>query len=381
MRVLLITLLLSALLAADPVTAREGDEVDFVELAAVLARDGEYERAEAALRQADPDAEDTDRIKYWTVAGLIALNSNRPDDAIDALQRAIAAGQSEPLIHLYLAQAYFGRERWADAIDALDAASEATEGLAGTYLMRSHALWMLDRRQQAMDTLAAAQLRFPANSAFLRRQVFYLIEAGLFQEASRLGREYLQRSEGSLEDYVTIGQALRRARSFDESLRFLETARLKFPDADAPARALAQTYMEAGQPLAAAELLAGLAESQPELLPEAAELLRRAGQRARALNLNTRVIDQPKKLKQRVGILLEMRRYDQVTGLEDALFRAGLLGDEDIRYALAYAFFQAGDFSAAERHLAALTRADLFRRATELRRVMAECADARWTCV
>ena len=118
----------------------------------------------------------------------------------------------------------------------------------------------------------------------------------------------------------------------------------------------------------------------PNLLVETAELYRRAGYGALALSLNARVPDQARKLKQRIGILVQLKRYGEVTGMEAALRRSGVLDDEDVRYALAYAYFRAGDFAAADRHLAALKRPELFRKATELRKVMEECADAPWSC-
>jgi len=62
------------------------------------------------------------------------------------------------------------------------------------------------------------------------------------------------------------------------------------------------------------------------------------------------------------------------------LTRVGLLEDQDIRYALAYAYFKSGDFDRAEEQLGQLERADLFRKATELRRVMTQCADQPWLC-
>jgi hypothetical protein len=53
---------------------------------------------------------------------------------------------------------------------------------------------------------------------------------------------------------------------------------------------------------------------------------------------------------------------------------------EDIRYALAYSHFRGGNFEASERHLSALTRPELFRKATELRRLMQDCGQNRWNC-
>ena len=372
--------LLALLLAVPMVAAASDDEVDFVELAALLMRDGETARAADALARVDLSAEGVDLIKYQTVRGLIALEQQRLEEAAEAFDAAIAAGQTEPMIHLYRAQAYFGLERYADAVAALDAAGAEVQGISGAWLLRAHAQWMQGQRQAALDTLSEAGDRFPGNHGFLRRQVFYLVEAGLFSEAAELGRVYLQRAEPRAEDYAAIGSALRRSRSFDEALRFLQTARLKFPEDGAIARALAQTWLESGHPLAAAEVMAEQAIREPELLVEAAELFRRAGLPVRALNLNARVADGERKLKQRVGLLIAAQRYAEVTAMEGALRRSGLFEDEDVRYALAYSWFKGGDFTAVERHLTALTRPDLFRKATELRRLIQECADAPWMC-
>ena len=375
--------LVATLLAGGAQAASGGDEIsdaERLELAARLTADGEYERAARALGKVDTRAEELDLAKYHTVAGLIALNQNRNEDAVRNLEDATAAGQADPTVQLYLAQAHFALERWREALAALDATGETADALGGVWQMRAHAWWALGERQRALDTLGQAAARFPANNSFTRRQVFYLIEAGLYQEAAILGRQFLRRGDAKAEDYAAIGSALRRTRSYDEALAILESARLRYPDNDALSKALAQTWLEAGKPLAAARMLEQAALRDPALWVETAELYRRAGYPALALSLNARVPDPARKLKQRVGLLVELRRYGEVAGMESALRRAGALEDEDVRYALAYAFFRAGDFAAADRHLAALKRPELFRKATELRKVMEECADAPWSC-
>lgn len=382
-RILTLAMLALALAGVAHGADSAGDELsdaEGLELAARLTGDGEYERAARALGRVDAGAKDLDLAKYHTVAGLIAINQNRNEDAVRNLKDAIAAGQLDPTIQLYLAQAYFALERWREALAALDAAGPTADALGGVWQMRAQAWWSLGERQQALDTLTRAADKFPANNSFTRRQVFYLVEAGLYQEAALLGRQYLQRGDAKAEDYAAIGGALRRIQRYDESLAILETARLRFPDNDAIAKALAQTWLESGQSLAAARLLEQASLRDPDLLVETAELYRRAGYGALALSLNARVPDQARKLKQRIGILVQLERYGEVTGMESALRRSGLLEDEDVRYALAYAYFRAGDFAAADRHLAALKRPELFRKATELRKVMEECADAPWSC-
>ena len=382
----ILSTLLLLFVIVTPLRAAEdkSSEVNYVDLASVLAGDGEYARAEAALAHIDPgtEAEDdnVDWIKYHTVRGIVALNQEQLPLAIESFDAAIAAGQADPLIHLYRAQAFYGLERFEDVLSALSAAGDSVEALTSTWIMRAQAQWMLKHHQDALDTLAEAGRRFPENSQFERRQVFYLIELGLNAEAAEVGRHYLGRSEGKVEDYVAIGTALRRTRAYDGALGFLEKARLMFPGNGMVARALAQTWAEKGNPLAAAEILAQQAELEPELFPEAAELMRRAGHLSRALTLNARIADSAKKMKQRVGLLLAMRRYEEVASLEPALARARLLDDESLRYALAYAYYQGGKFDDAKRNLKALKQPELFRKATELRRLMQDCADNRWTC-
>jgi predicted Zn-dependent protease len=376
----LVVLALALALAAPVAHGKKNPEIDYLSVAEVLLRDGAVDRADAALAEVDPTAAGVDLARYHTVRGLIAAQRNDLSAAAAAFEQALAAGETEPMVVIYLAQAYFAEEKWRRVIDTLARGGDGVSDITASWSMRAHAHWMLGERQIALDLLSRAADRFPANTTFTRRQVFYLIEAGLYQDAARIARAFLARGDVGAEEYATVGSALRRARAFDEAKAILEAARLRFPADQNLAKALAQVYLESGQMLAAAELLNQVALLDPALLPEAAELYRRAGYPMQALALNARIPDSTKKLKQRIGILAELRRYDEIASMAAALERAGLLSDEDVRYALAFAYFRGGDFERAEGHLSALTKPELFRKATELRRIMAECGDARWNC-
>jgi tetratricopeptide (TPR) repeat protein len=371
--------LVLALVVTVPAFAAD-DEPDYLEIAAVLASDGDYEKAEIEFAKVDAAVPELDLVKYHTLAGLIALNRQRPEDAVQAFEAAIAAGQSEPTIYLYLAQAQFGLERYSDVLATLDKAGAVFDTLPAVQLMRAQAHWLLKDHQRAFATLAEGGRRFPDNTQFLRREVFFLMELGLYQEAAERSQRYLAVAEGKEEDYVAIGHALKRARQYEAALSFLESARLKFPGSENVIKVLAATWLEHGQPLAAGELMYRASLANPALKPEAAELFRRAKLYARALAVNAGILDQPIKLKQRLGILVELGRFAEVRGMEDALTRTRLLDEEPVRYALAYALYKEGDFERAEFHLARLTKPDLFRKATELRQSMQECAEERWKC-
>ncbi|MEM1090040.1 MAG: hypothetical protein AAF358_24265 [Pseudomonadota bacterium] len=383
------TLLASVLLALCSCVWAKDEDVDYIELASVLVQDGHYDRAEEALLSVDlAQDEDVDRGKYYAVYGLVQLNRSEAALAKTNFYRAIdegfvdeTTGQTPDVIYIYLAQVHYSLEEYREAIESIEKAGEAAARLSSTYIMRAHAHWLLNERNSTWDILAAASERFPGNYSFTRRKVFYLIELSLYQEAAELGKAYLDASEGTAEDYVAIGNALRSAGQFNEALRFLEIGGLKFPENLDLAKVKAHTYLGRGDPLAAAEIFYQASLADPALVSEAAELYRRAGKLYRALSLNTEIQAQDIKLKQRLAILLELEDYSGIVTMEDALNRAGLLeAEEDLRYALAYAYFKMNQFDDAIRHISLLKRPDLFRKAVELRRAMEDCRAEPWRC-
>ena len=369
-------------ISGDAVVAQSNDdaEINHLELAALLIRDGNYDRAEAVLGEAPVDDEEFDLARYHTLYGMMYLQTNKLESAIASFNDSIDAGQTEEVIYIYLAQAHFGLEQYAQTIEALDQSGETGARLPSVFMMKAHSYWLQEQREQALGVLYEAQARFPANRQFARREIFYLIELGLFQRAAELGVAYLSGEEGTETDYVAIGNALRKSGDLAGAEQFLQMAKLKFPHSINVNKVLGQVFLEKDHFLSAANVLAEAAMLEPKLNVEAAEVYRRAGKLHRALSLNARVLDQKAKHKQRLAILLQMEDYDQVVGMEEALYRNALFSDEDVRYALAYAWFKLGDFEKSEEHLGALTRSDLFNKSIELRKVMEACEEESWKC-
>jgi tetratricopeptide (TPR) repeat protein len=378
---LLLACLLVLSCAVTPLQAQDDGDVDFLELAALMLRDGNLERALLALDQVDLSRENADRLRYYTLRGMAHLRRNEFEPAADALERAVATGQAESIVSVYLAQAYFSLEQYREVLNALDSAGAELSRVASVYHMRAQCYWLLKEPAMALATLEQASGVFPDDPGFLRRKVFFLMDLGLYQEAAEQGAEYLARSEGKLEDYVGLGNAMRASGELDKAAQLLELAKLKYPADTRVKKVLANTYMDREQMNAAADLVLEASLLDSSLVSEAAELYRRAGRPNRAMMLNRQIVDQPTKLKQRLALYLEMQRYEQASAMDSDLRRLGLLGDEDIRYALAYAYFKTGDFAAAEDHLQKLTRPDLFRKATELRSAIQDCSEGIWQCL
>lgn len=357
------------------------DEVNYLDLAALMLRDGNLDRVLVALDQVDPAEEGLDLLRFYTLRGIAHLRRDEPQLAVDALQQAVATAEAEPTVYVYLAQSLFQLERYREVLSALDAGGPELGQIVSIHHMRAQCHWLLGEAAMAMATLDRASAQFPAEKGFLRRKVFFLIELGLYREAVEAGTLYLQSSAGKREDYLAIGAALRAAGEPGEAIRLLEQARLTFAADPEINKVLARAYLDQGMVNTAADLVYQAAQADASLISEAAELYRRAGRPGRALMLNGQVTDQRTKLRQRLALFLELQRFEQAATMDDELRRVGLLEDEDIRYAMAYATFKTGDFEAAEIYLQRLVRPDLFRMAAELRRAMQDCAEDPWQCL
>lgn len=353
---------------------------DLLELAAVMLRDGHSDRAILALQGVDLEDEDTDLARFYTLQGLAYMNLNDFVAAKDSFQLAITHGQQEKTIYVYLAQVNFSLKNYRETIQAIAKVGELINNYPALFAIKARAYWHLEEAGQAIKTLNEAARLFPGDYRFVKQKVFYFVELKLYHEAASLGQKYLALSQAKAEDYIAIGNALRLSKAYQEALKILEIARLQYPNNEVVAKLLAYVYLDQNKLNSAAFILEQASLLNAELLAEAAEVYRRAGRFYKALTLNEAIGDQKVKLKQRLSILLALQQFEQAANMEAALYRTGLLDDQHVRYALAYAFFSTGRYADANSHLDHLTDAELFKRSIELRRLMEICATEPWQC-
>jgi tetratricopeptide (TPR) repeat protein len=246
--------------------------------------------------------------------------------------------------------------------------------------MEAQCHWRLGDRFAAWRALSRGLKRHPADRELNRQRVLLMVDLGLFQRATEAGLRFLTRFGSDPESYVAIAEALRRGKQHHRAILILEQARLRFPATDEILKQLARSYLDDGKPLAAAELVARAAHRKPAYRLEAAELYRRAGQLVVAMALNAQATQQKAKVRQRLGLLVELERFEEAAAMAPRLSRLGLLADEEIAYALAYALFKTQRFDLAERQLKRITRPKIFARAVALRKAMDACRKQRWAC-
>lgn len=358
------------------------EKVDHIALAGLLLKDGHLERAKIELDQVDLSEEGIDKVKYWLLRGLIEMRGNDLATAAGHFEKSVAEGNADPLIHVFLTQCYYAAEAWEKTLAALDAAGPTMlDKYPKLFQVRIQAYWKLDRLAEAYEALvAAAKLRPEMAGELGRQKVMLLIEMGLFTKAADEGRKHLAQFGESPDDHVAMAEAMRRAGQLEDVILFMEQAHLTWPDNEQVLLQLGRAYVDAKKPLAAGALFEMAAVKSPERAEEAAELFRRAGQLQRALFLNGRIPDQKKKIRQRMALLTELGRFESAAAMEPRMRRLGLMRDDSILYALAYAYFQTGRMDEASRVLKRIRSADMFERSADLRRAMEACKADRSNC-
>jgi len=355
-------------------------EVDYMALAVVLIKDGHYNRAQAALAKVNREDKTFDRGRYFLLRGLIHLRLGKYRIARQDLLTAIKGGQRDEVVHLYMAQAMYGLKAYAQVLTEIDRAGMTASNAPAVHMMAAQAHWFIHDSVGAIAVLNQAAGQFPDKPEFQRQKIFFLIELGLFRHAAALGLALVQDQKAAVTDYLAIGRALSKSAQYDAALRLLESARLKFPGNSNILQWLARIYVDKGDLLTAGQLTEQMSGVDPRYLADTAELYRQAGKLYHALVINGRIGDQKKKLKQRLAILLAMGHFDMAAGMEKDLRRLGLLQQEELRYALSYAFFKSGNYAKTEQYLKRLSQNDLFRKAAELRKAMETCRHAVWKC-
>lgn len=371
-----------ALLIAEPTIAKQKqpDEGEPLSLAALMIKDNHYLRAQGILESADTTKKDFDFKRYHTLSGIAALNIEQYGKAIENLEKAVDLGAKDQLLYVYLSQAAYRTEDYPSVVRYVDLAPQMKRKYASMLFMKYEAFQNMEKPFLAWDTLKEGQQLHPKNEKFIKQQVFTLIQLGFYQEAAELGLEYTRQYQPEADDYIAIGAALSKTQNADLAAKFLEIARLQFPDSVTANKVLANHYSSQKQFYSASRIMEPLAIQDPSLMTEAAELNKLSGQYFRTLFLNSRSSSQKDKLKQRLALFLEFEEYEKASLMEKDLERNKVLEDDNVRYALAYSHFKVGKYDRAESQLNQIRSTRLLNKANQIRMAMMDCRQDKWKC-
>jgi len=423
-----IVILFVGLFLTHTLQAKESEEqmINHMEIATIMYYDGKYDKALEELQKAKESHADIEWDKYHNMRGLIFLKEEKYQPSIASFKEAIKATRinvyetpveeipkreylfrvfseekkvEQPIvkkpvfdpeklrkdqieeIYIYLSQAYYKAEQYMNAVHALDAAGEKGRNSASLFTLRAECYWKADQKGSAIDALSRGSKLFPKDPILLKQKFYYFAELKLYQASITAAQGYMKKIPANVQEYISLAQMLHSAGESEEAIKVLEDAKLKFPTSAKLHILLGHYYNQKDMPYTTAELFEKGSYYDPKYLKEAAEMYRRNGALSHALYLNSMMQDNEEKTKQKVAISISRGEFEKVIGLRDALDRYGLLKDDNMRYALAYAYYMAKDYENAEMHLKKIEDDALFSKATVIRKNIEKCKSNSVGCI
>jgi len=376
--IILLTLSLTFVMASDK--RKTSDEIDHIALAALLLKDGHIDRAREELNQVNLETKDLDLIKYYTLKGLVASKQGLYAESNKFFNMAIVSGQQEKSVYLYIAQNSFKLKEYKQTIDAIESAGALADKKASIHALKAECFWRLKEYDSALKTLKIAIGKFNKEYSFHKQRFNYYVTLKLYQSALEDATVYLNNAKASEKTSLSFISALRKSGETDKAIRLAEKVNLQYPESASVTVLLAHLYIDKGMIQVAADLFDEASIEDVKYTTEAAEMMRRASEFVTALYKNSQILDAKAKLRQRIAIYIQYGDYERIVVSHKALKRSKLIEDENIRYALAYAYYKVGEFEESEKQLKELTSAELFQKATQIRNNMQKCINNHWEC-
>jgi len=412
----------TVLMAENP----EEQTINHVEIATILLYDGKYEKAREELQKAKDSHADIDWMKFYSMQGIIFLEEEKYTQAINALNLAIEAtrnkvykapaevkGKKEVLfslfsdekkvekpknavpafepeklrkakieeLYIYLSQAYYRSGQYINTIQALEAAGERGRESPSLFTLRAECYWKADQKASAIEVLNRGAKLFPKDATLLKQKFYYYAELKLYQASISAAKAYMEKVPANAQEYVSLAQMLVSGGEDLEAIKILEEAKVLFPTSAKVCVLLGHYYNQKDMPYTTAHLFEEGSYYDGKYLKEASEMYRRAGALSHALYLNSMMSDTSEKTKQKVAIFVSRGEFEKIIGLKDALNRYGLLKDDNMRYALAYAYYVVKDYDEAEVHLKKIQDDELFSKATVIRKNIEKCKNSPLECI
>ena len=419
LQILAISLLLNLSLIAKE--SNTEDLVDHTALATLMIYDARFDKAKEELALVDTTSPQFDGAKYYTVLGVFNSKLRNTKEAINAYEKAIAATKIKVFeapkiltkekylfslasetkakkptptfdgeakrqdkieqLYMYLTQEYYKLKDYKNTVASLENAGDRGKSRAGLYTLRAECYYKLDQYSKAIDTLSRGIKLFPNDSQLLKQKFYYFADLELYQAAIQTSKEYMQQVGATSKEYITLSQMLIGANEIDSAIRLLEESKLKFPKDPKIGVLLGHMYLKKDMKYATAHLFEESSYYDKKYLKDAVEMNRRAGNNLHALYLNAQNIDKIEKLKQKIAIYLNAQEYRKIIGLVKALERYKMLDDDNLRYALAYSYYMAGDYKNSEAHLKYISDSELFSKATVIRKNIEKCTNNSLECL
>lgn len=396
--------------------------VNHMALATLMVYDARYNKARDELKLVDKKSPLFDGAKFYTIAGVIASKENKHKEAVENFQKAIDATKkktftapvvehkekylfsiasseqtpkvSEPTydaqkvkkeklsqLYIYLSQSFYKLKDYKNTVISLDAAGKKGRDRASLFSLRAECYKKIEANKESISALNKGIKNFPKEHSLLKQKFYYLADLKLYQSSIETAKEYINLSGNNSAEYLALAQLLLQASQTDEAIKILEEAKLRFPKKPKIGVVLAHAYLKKDVKFAAADIYEVSSIYEKKYVTDAVEMHRRVGNLSHAIYLNSKMSNKTEKLKHKIAIFLDREEFEKVIGLQNGLKRYNLLKDDNVRYALAYAYYMSKDYESAEKHLKKISDSELFTKATLIRKNIEQCKNDSMECI
>jgi len=356
------------------------EKIDYVNLAATLIKDGYIQRAKTVLTKVNIKKPDFDFITYYTLKGIVFHKTSYPAISNIFFDAAIKKGQQNKSIYLYIARNHWQRMEYQQVIDAINAAAQVAKDDAQMFVLKAEAYKNLDDMNSAWAVLDEGLVQHPGFSRFYIQKFYYLLELGYYLAAQEYAQKYLKSENYSAKEYLAVSYALRENRQFDLAARLLEEGAIKYSNDDKIIELLGQVYIDQNKYLMAALVFDWASIHHQRFAHRAATLFLKAGDPVRSLQLNRRIAKQDDKFRQRIGIDIYLEDYESMVAKTESLKRYDLLKEDNIVYALAFAYFMNGEYDKSKAYLQGIKDSLLFKKSSYLMQQIEKCKNDSLAC-
>lgn len=353
------------------------EELDKLPLVALLLKNGHLERAERVYGTLTEEEKKAEAVKFSVVSGLLSLAKSDFAKARESFLEARAQGHQDPELAISIAQASYGLKDYENVVEELEAQKMIFQERPRVSILYLESLWKLKRYDSAFTELKGLMTKNPELSLFKVSFVQFMLDLGLLQSSLEWIMQPEHATTWDTKDIMILASLFHAQKSDDHLVQLLQYGALLFPENTDLKFQLAAHYAKKGQFLAAASVLD---QFEQKFAIELSELYRQSGFFTRADYLATLARDSKERTRQKLTLYLSEAQYDKAVTLEDSLTGQGLLSSDQLRYALAYAFYRVRDFDKSEFHLSRVQDGQIYSKALQLRSSVEKCRENIWSC-
>lgn len=348
---LLISILFFAqmsLAALRPITIDTSyDEFEEHELVEVLLKDRKYLEAEIALGLLEKN--ERENARYFRFLGQIEVFKNKKKEALIAFQKAFEKIKSKT---------NFDVQNWDDErfrLAEVMAPLSYEQGhfqecllvLTGVEIINSTNLQILKSQcaQKIKDWKIAYESLLSDDDYFvLYQKLSILLDLNLEHEAERFVLKEISRQKITSQEALSLIDLILQKGDPTSVSRCMEALHLLYPTSPEVTIYWAKLALQRQQVLFVAEAFKRLSSERPQYYYQTAEFFRQAQKPYWSRFYQGMIPDLKEKLKAQVALAIDLKKYSEIVTLEKLLQKYETLKDDDMKYALAYALYDQGDF-------------------------------------